>query len=163
LMAAAAAIALVALVGFVLLRAQRRWIAIFVVAIGNMVAIELIERGYEKISPLQSGHAVAEAIRPKLTADTRLYAVQTYDQSLPFYLKRTITLVDYVDEFEMGQKREPEKYLPRVEDFVSAWRASGPVIALIPPRDVDKFRALGLELEVLHQDPRRAVIQKVSR
>lgn len=162
LMAAAAAIAVVALVGFLLMRWQRRWSAVLVIAMGNMVAIELIERGYDEISPLQSGYAVAESIRPHLAPETRLYAVQNYDQSLPFYLKRTLTLVDYVDEFEMGQKREPQKYIARVEDFPAAWNAPGPVIALIPPRDADKFRAMGLNLKVLHQDPRRAVIMKIE-
>lgn len=162
LMAAAAAIALGALIGFVFLRAGRRWAAILAITLGTMVGIEMIERGYEKISPLQSGHALAESIQKKSTPATRLYTVQTYDQSLPFYLKRTLTLVDYVDEFDMGQKREPEKWIPTLDAFVPAWNAPGPAIAVIPPGDADKYRALGLQFELIHEDPRRVAILKIE-
>ena len=31
-----------------------------------------------------------------------------YDQTVPFYIGRTLTLVAYVDEFETGQKAEPD-------------------------------------------------------
>jgi 4-amino-4-deoxy-L-arabinose transferase-like glycosyltransferase len=160
LMIASAAIALVVFAGFMLLRYQRKWPAVLVISIGTMIGIEMIERGYEKISPLQSGHATAMMIRPHLTSETRLYAVQTYDQSLPFYLQRTFTLVNYVDEFEMGQKREPEKYLPSIEMLPAAWNQPGAAIALIPPNDIDKFSVMGLAFTVIHRDPRRAVILK---
>jgi 4-amino-4-deoxy-L-arabinose transferase-like glycosyltransferase len=162
LMVAAAVIAFVVFVGFFCFRFQRKWSAILVISIGTMIGVELIERGYEKISPLQSSHATAEIIRPHLTATTRLYAVQTYDQSLPFYLGRTLTLVDYVDEFEMGQKREPEKFLASIDLLPAAWNKPGSAIALIPPNDVEKFRAMGLIFDVIHRDPRRAVILKKS-
>jgi 4-amino-4-deoxy-L-arabinose transferase-like glycosyltransferase len=162
MIAAAAAIALGALLAAALFRYGKRWGGLLVLTVGTMIGIELIERGYERISPLQSGYAVAEAIAPKLSAETRLYAVQTYDQSLPFYLKRTVTLVDYVDEFEMGQKREPQKAYRSIEAWLASWHAPGSAIALIPPRDIEKFRQLGLDFNVLHQDPRRAVIMKAA-
>jgi len=160
LMVAAGVIALSIVIAFALLRYQRRWLAVLALSIGTLIGVELIERGYEKISPLQSGHDVANIIRAKLTPDTRLYAVQTYDQSLPFYLQRTFTLVDYVDEFEMGQKREPHKYIASINDFPAAWNKPGDSIALISPNDTDKFRKLGLQFDVIYQDPRRAVIMK---
>ena len=60
----------------------------------------------------------------------------------------------------MGQRREPEKWIPKQSDFALAWNAPGPAIAIIPPRDVDKIRALGIDFDVIHQDPRRAAIKK---
>ncbi len=157
---AALSIAVAAIVSFALLRAQRKWLGVLVLSVGTMIGMELIERGYERISPLQSGFALSESIKPHLKPDTRLYSVGNYEQSLPFYLKRTLMLVDYVDEFEMGQRSEPQKWITKLSDFPAAWNAPGPTIAIIPPGDVDKMRALGIVFEVIHMDPRRAAIKK---
>ena len=143
-----------------LLRKQRKWLGLLALALGTIFTIKLVDRGYEKISPLQSAHALAASVRPHLTPETRLYSVGNYEQSLPFYIKRTITLVDYVDEFQMGQRLEPQKWIPKTSEFAAAWNASGPAIAIIPHGDVDKMRALGLSFDLIHKDPRRAAIKK---
>ena len=157
---AALSIATAAMMSFGLLRAQRKWLGVVVLSVGTIIGMELIERGYEKLSPLQSSFALAETIKPYVKPDTRLYSVGNYEQSLPFYLKRTLTLVDYVDEFEMGQNSEPEKWIAKLTDFPTAWNAPGAAIAIIPPGDVDKIRALGIDFDVIHTDPRRAAIMK---
>ena len=158
--AAIAAMGVGAIASFVLLRKQRKWLGVLALALGTIVTIKLVDRGYEKISPLQSAYALAESIKPHLTAETRLYSIGNYEQSLPFYIKRTVTLVDYVDEFDMGQKLEPQKWIPKISDFAAAWNAPGPAMAIIPHGDVDKIRALGIDFEVIHKDPRRAAIKK---
>jgi 4-amino-4-deoxy-L-arabinose transferase-like glycosyltransferase len=159
-MIAAAVIASGALTAFFVLRKHRKWTAVLALSITVMIAVEFIERGYEKISPLQSGFGLAQSINKHVTPETRLYSVKTYDQSAPFYLKRTLTLVEYVDEFEMGQKREPEKFIANLKDFPAAWNAPGAAIAIIQPNAMDEMKALGLDFDVIHQDPRRAAIKK---
>ena len=159
---AALVIAASALIAFFALRNHRKWLGVIAISFGTMVGIELIERGYEKISPLQASASLAQSIRPYLTPETRLYSVENYEQSLPFYLKRTLTLVNYVDEFELGETSEPEKWIKRLEDFSAVWKAPGPAIAIIPPDHADKMKTLGLAFEVIHQDPRRMAIRKIS-
>jgi 4-amino-4-deoxy-L-arabinose transferase-like glycosyltransferase len=140
-------------------KVSRRW-GVAAVAAASVFMVQRIDSGYETLSPLQSGYSLAQSIRQQLTEETRLYSVNTYDQTLPFYLGRYATLVDYVDEFEMGQKSEPGRHIARLEDFPSAWQQPGPVIAIIPPQDVDKMRSLGLDFEVIHESPRRFAILK---
>ncbi len=158
--AAIAAMGVGAIASFVFLRKQLKWLGILALALGTIVTIKLVDHGYEKISPLQSAYALAEAVKPYLTPETRFYSVGNYEQSLPFYIKRTITLVDYVDEFDMGQKLEPQKWIPKTSDFVAAWNAPGPAMAIIPHGDVDKIRGLGIDFDVIHKDPRRVAIKK---
>ena len=158
--AAAISIAIAAVAAFGLFRAKRKFPGVLMLALGTMIGMELVEHGYERISPLQSGFAVSEAVKAHLKPETRLYSVGNYEQTLPFYLKRTLTLVDYVDEFQMGQLSEPGKWIAKLDDFPAAWNIPGPAIAVIPPRDVDKIRALGVEFDVIHSDPRRAAIKK---
>ncbi len=153
-------LAVAALLAFLALRAGKKWLGMLLVSGSVLLMVGLVGRGYETISPLQSGHGIAAAIEAKMKPDTRLYAVKIYDQSLPFYLKRTLTLVEYVDEFEMGQKAEPQKFIARLGDFPAAWNAPGPAIAIIQPGDIEALRALGLGFEVIHQDAKRVAIQK---
>ncbi len=158
--AAALVIAAAALIAFLLLRNHRKWLGVLFLSLGTMIGVELIERGYEHISPLQSGANIALSIQSQLTPETRLYAVETYDQSLPFYLKSTLTLVNYVDEFELGETSEPNKWIKRLEDFPAAWNAPGPAIAIILPDAVEKMKSLNLPFEIIHKDPRRIAIRK---
>ncbi len=140
-------------------RVSKRW-AIAIVAFANVFMVDRINTGYETLSPLQSGYALSQSISTHLTPETRLYAVSTYDQTVPFYLARNFTLVDYVDEFAMGQKSEPERYIARLDDFPPAWNAPGSAIAIIAPQDVDKMHGLGLQFEIIHESPRRFAILK---
>ena len=157
---AAVVIAGSSLIAFVALRFHRKWLGVLFISIGTLIGVELIERGYEHISPLQSAANLAQSIRYFLKPETRLYSVENYEQSLPFYLKRTLTLVNYVDEFELGETSEPDKWIKRLEDFPPSWNAPGPAIAIIQPDQVEKMKNLGLSFEIIHQDPRRIAIQK---
>ncbi|HEX4858628.1 MAG TPA: glycosyltransferase family 39 protein [Usitatibacteraceae bacterium] len=158
---AALAIAVAGLACFVLLRMGRKWPGVLVIALGTMVGVESIERGYEQISPLQSARALAASITGHLGDGTRLYAVKHYEQSLPFYLKRTVTLVEYVDEFELGQNAEPGLSVAKLAELPALWNAPGPAIAIIQPYRLEEMRALGLAFEIIHQDPRRLALKKI--
>jgi 4-amino-4-deoxy-L-arabinose transferase-like glycosyltransferase len=159
--AGALTIAAAALVAFFALRKDFKWFAVSIISLSVLIGIELFERGYEKISPLQSGYAVSQSIAKYLMPETRLYTIKTYDQSAPFYLKRTFTMVEYIDEFELGQQQEPQKYIAEISDFIHAWNAPGPAIAIIQPKGGDELKALGIKFETIHQDPRRAAIRKI--
>lgn len=159
--AASAVIALAALVGFLLLRVERKWSGVLVLSLGTMVGIELIERGYEEISPLQSAATLADSIRREAGPDTRVYSVKHYEQALPFYLKKTVTLVEYVDEFELGQRAEPGKSMASIADLPAAWASPGEAVAIIQPFRLDEMKALGLAFKVIHQDPRRLALKKI--
>jgi 4-amino-4-deoxy-L-arabinose transferase-like glycosyltransferase len=145
-----------------LLRQNRKWPALVAVTFSSMLFIAAVERGYDKLSPQQSGYDLAQAIQPQLDRDanTRLYFVRTYDQTLPFYLKRTITLVEYVDEFEMGQRREPQKVIAKLDDFPATWNAPGAAIAIIEPHMIEKIRGMGFNFRVIYENPRRMAILK---
>jgi 4-amino-4-deoxy-L-arabinose transferase-like glycosyltransferase len=140
-------------------KVSRRW-AMVILSMASVHMVHRIDAGYETLSPLQSGYAMSQSINKKITPDTRLYMVKTYDQTAPFYVGRTFTLVDYVDEFELGQKSEPGKNIPKLADFPAAWSAPGAAIAVIAPSDIDKMRGLGLDFEVIHESPRRLAIMK---
>ena len=146
--------------GTLLLRAGRRWIGLAAITLGSLLLIEGIERGYEALTPRQSGWDVARAMRPYLTPATRLYSVNHYDQTVPFYIGRTVTLVNYHDEFELGEKAEPWKVIADTGKFAQDWLRPGDAMAIMQPGTYDQFRRQGLPMQVLHEDPRRVLVRK---
>ena len=147
-------------VGTWLLVFGRRWIALGVIALGAVVMIDGLEDAYERFSPRQSGLVVAEAMEPWLKPGTRLYSVNHYEQSVPFYIGRTVTLVNYRDEFETGLQAEPGQAIWETEDFEDEWLRPGDALAIMQPGTFERFRRLGLPMQVLHEDPRRVLVRK---
>jgi len=158
--AAVAALLAGTLGGALLLRSGRRWLGLAAVALAGLLLIECIEDGYEELSPRQSGKAVAQAMEPWLKPSTRLYSVNHYDQTVPFYIKRKVTLVNYRDEFETGLEAEPGLALWETDDFEDEWLRPGDALAIMQPGTFEKFRRLGLPMQVLHEDPRRVLVRK---
>jgi hypothetical protein len=122
--------------------------------------MDCLENAYEELSPRQSGHVVAGKMMPFLEPGTRVYSVSHYDQTVPFYIGRTMTLVNYVDEFETGQKAEPGAWIPRLDDFSPEWQRPGGALAIMQPGAYEKLKASGLPMQVLHDDPRRVLVRK---
>jgi 4-amino-4-deoxy-L-arabinose transferase-like glycosyltransferase len=114
--------------------------------------------GHESLARSNSSAYLAQQIKPMLRADIPLYSVKTYDQTLPFYLNRTMTLVEYQDEFEFGQQQQPEKSIPSVAEFESIWRSGAPALALLDPEQYAAFIAAGLPMRLITQDTRRVII-----
>ncbi|HSJ97633.1 MAG TPA: hypothetical protein VLC53_11200, partial [Myxococcota bacterium] len=159
--ALAGAVALLAGIaaGSLLLRRSRRQPALAVVAIGVVAMAAGGLGAFGQMAPRQSGKAVAIAMRAHLVAGTRLYSVGMYDQTVPFYLGRTLRLAGYVDEFEKGLETQPGLQVP-LGDFPAEWLRPGEALAIIHP---DTFRALRqreLPMQLLHEDPRRVLVRK---
>ena len=143
-----------------LLRARKRWPALLLVAGGMVVVIGCVVGTYNHISPRQSGAEVAATMKPLATPAARLYSVGTYEQTVPFYIGRTLTLVNYVDEFELGLKAEPGRGIPTLEAFAPDWLRPGEALAIMHPDTFKKLRERGLPMQVVHEDPRRVLVRK---
>jgi 4-amino-4-deoxy-L-arabinose transferase-like glycosyltransferase len=143
-----------------LMRRGRRWMALLVVAIGTQLMIDCIEDAYEAFAPRQSGRVVAEKMRPLLKPGTRLYSVGIYDQTLPFYIGRTLKLVNYVDEFALGIKAQPELHLATLDEFRADWVRPGEALAIMHPDTYQDIRSRGLPMQLVHEDPRRVLVRK---
>ena len=142
--------------------ANTRDLFVLVLAIAGFATTELILAGFEPIGHMRAGANLLPAIRAELKPDTRLYAVGTYEQSLTFYLGRTMTLVDYRDEFSFGLQQQPELAIPTVAAFVEQWTrdASAGVrdVAIIRADIYNDLKQKGVPMRVVAQDQRRIVI-----
>jgi hypothetical protein len=123
--------------------------------------------GHEPLGRYAAGTAHLAAIKAELTPQTPIYVVGRYEQSLPFYLGRTLTMVQHADEMEFGLKQEPHLWLPTRNEFVAKWlaqRAAGvKAVAILNHHAYEEFRERGVPMRVIGQDPRRVIVVNDSR
>ena len=134
--------------------------AIAVLACAGLAFAQLALSGHESLSRANSAYYIAQQIKPELKPGMPFYSVDTYDQSLQFYLRRTTTMVAYKDELGFGIAQEPEKFIPDVARFEQIWNADHDALALMSPGTYDKMRAQGLPMRLVARDTRRVIVAR---
>lgn len=128
-------------------------------ALSGLVAVLLVLNGHESLAPSNSSYHIARQIKPYLKPGIPFYSIGMYDQTLPFYLKRTFTLVGYQGELAFGIAQEPRKYLPDVAAFKRAWSVQPYALAIMPPDVYQKIEREGLPMQLIARDTRRVVVK----
>ncbi|SFM04794.1 glycosyltransferase family 39 protein [Rugamonas rubra] len=143
-------------------RHLRRDATVLTLALAGFLATQAILAGFEPYGKMRAGAALVPAIQAELSADTKIYSVSTYEQSLTFYLRRTVVLVDYWDEFTFGLKQQPELSIPTVDGFVAQWnQAAGAGVKALAIMEHDTYAELkqrGVAMRVVAEDSRRMVV-----
>jgi len=87
--------------------------------------------------------------------------VDAYDHTIPWSLRRTVTLVGYKDELAEAVRWEPQKFIPDLPGFARAWGAAPEAYAFFAARDFDRLRAeLALPMQVAARGPRYVIVRK---
>ena len=134
--------------------------ALAVLAMAGFAFAQLALRGHESLSVANSAYHIAEKIKPELKPRMPFYSVNTYDQSLQFYLRRSTTMVVYKDELGYGIEQEPQKFIPDFARFETAWNADREALALMSPDAYEMFSAKGLPMRLVARDTRRIVVAR---
>ncbi len=134
--------------------------ALSALATGSLLSVQLIATGHNALAPNYSGFYLAQVMKPHLKASTPVYSVRTYEQSLPFYIKRTVTLVAFQDEMAYGLEHEPRLWLPDLPSFERAWRSARSALAILEPGTHAELEKSGLPMQVIGRDMHRIVVRK---
>jgi hypothetical protein len=153
---------LLAAAGAAMFLAWRERVAAAVIALagGGLLLVQLAMTGHQALAPSFSTAHLVGLIKPRLTPDSAFYSVRMYEQTLPFYIKRTVSLVDYDDELGFGIEQEPQLEIPTIEEFEARWRRDHKPLAVMGPDMYRKFSARGLPMTLLYQDARRVIVAK---
>ena len=146
--------------GFWLGRQGRSVAAVFALAFGGFAFGQGFLLGHDSLGSVNSAHDVAAAIRGQVAPEAPFFSVNTYDQSLQFYLKRTTTMVAYRDELGFGISQEPAKFIPDIAGFENAWRAAPAAWALMSPGTWKDLKDKGLPMTEVIRDSRRVIVRK---
>jgi 4-amino-4-deoxy-L-arabinose transferase-like glycosyltransferase len=143
-----------------LLRRDSKMIAVVVLAFSSLIAAQAGVSGYNTIARERSSYIIADAIKPLIKPDVPFYSVFCYEQTLPFYLKRTFTLVDYQDEMDFGIKMEPERWIPSVELLAKRWSAQAEAYAIVPTPLLYILQQQGMAMKEIYRDEQYVVVSK---
>jgi len=138
----------------------RRGAALVTAGLAGLVSTQGVVTGHDALAPAQSAAAIAGAIRPSLRPDVPFYSVNFYDQTLNFYIGRTVTLVEHKNEFEFGIAQEPHKFVPTFDEFARRWAADPQALAITSREYFPRIQSSGLPLVVIAADTRRVVFRK---
>lgn len=158
LLTAAATLVIGGVLSLVLARRGQPWHSSIALGLAGILAASLGLLGHESMAPTNSAARLAAQIRDRVPPQAPFYMVRTYDQTLPFYLARTFTLVEFRDELDFGLRQEPAKAVDSIAEFARRWRSGEQAFALMDHAMFREFQAQGLPMRVLARDLRRVII-----
>ncbi|WP_050466503.1 glycosyltransferase family 39 protein [Herbaspirillum chlorophenolicum] len=136
--------------------------AVTALAATAFLAGQVLMLGHDPQGRYSAGVDYVPALQAELKPETPIYLVGRYEQALPFYLRRTMTLVQHADEMEFGLKQEPQLWLPTVDAFVAQWVADHTAgkkdIAIVDPTLYKQLQERKLPMRLIGQDPRRVIV-----
>ena len=122
-------------------------------ALGVLALLAVLLPAASQLPRQREVHNLAAAAAARLNPGTSFYCVEEYEQSIPFYLRRTCTLVGYRGELDFGLNQEPGKWLPDLAAFAARWRAETDALAVIRPSSYAKLQRMGLPMRVIYTAP----------
>jgi 4-amino-4-deoxy-L-arabinose transferase-like glycosyltransferase len=155
------ALLLLASGAFVLVRGAREATRAGVfLGVGWCLAWLLLIRAAVWVAPVYSGIGLASAL-PVRMRDAPLYSVGTYDQTLTFYLRRTVTLVAYRGELDYGLGKAPAAEVPDVTEFLRRWSSPAQAFAIMEKAMFDDLKNRGVPMRLVAQNANRVLVARL--
>jgi 4-amino-4-deoxy-L-arabinose transferase-like glycosyltransferase len=130
-------------------------------ALGGFGAMQIALVGHRTLAAEFSAASTVSALPARPPAAASVFAVQAYDHTIPWSLRRTVTMVGYKDELAEAIGWEPQKFIPDLPGFARAWSAAPEAYAFFAARDFDRLRAeLALPMQVAARGPRYVIVRK---
>ena len=155
------------LAGFLAFRrggARGRTIGVVALSLTTVVAMQGAFFGSDVFRATRSAAdlvtTLENASNPPYDPNAPFFQIRMYDQTLPYYLERTTTLVEYRDELGPGLDAEPERGIAYVAEWVACWRALPQAYALMSPGTRDELAHDGVPMRVIAADSRRVLVAR---
>jgi 4-amino-4-deoxy-L-arabinose transferase-like glycosyltransferase len=146
--------------GIWLARSARPVPAAWSAALGTLVLVGGSLSFAQQLPRMARINTVIDQVRPELHPGTRLYCVNDYEQSIPFYLGRTCTLVGYRGELDFGLQQEPQLWLADLTQFAQSWAQEPDAVAFLTPAAFKKLAVLGTPMRVIYTAPSIIAVAK---
>ncbi len=158
----AGAAALMAMGSILALRCRKRSLTFLtILSLASLSTVQTLLLGSNALSSVSSASLVVHQIGPFLRQASHVYSIDTYDQTLDYYLGRTVTLVTFQDELSFGLHLEPQDSIPTLEEFRSVWLQDTGAAAFMEPAMFSVLTRMGLPMRILYQDTRRVIVARI--
>jgi 4-amino-4-deoxy-L-arabinose transferase-like glycosyltransferase len=159
---AAALVGLAGTGGAALLAARGRPMnAAISLAAGVVGALMVGAAGHPVFAPAYSAASLVASLPQAPSRDAAVFTVETYDHTIPWALRRTVTMVIYKDELAQAIGWEPRAFIPDLPGFALAWKGEREAYAFFAVRDFERLRReLDLPMEIAARGPRYVIVRK---
>ena len=106
-----------------------------------------------------SGIDLAQRVKTLIPANVNIYSVRMLDHTLPFYLGRTMIMVESPDELEFGVNQEPEFWIPTLDAFIERWKEDQASYALMVPEQYTALQKINFPMQEVDRDSRRVIVK----
>jgi 4-amino-4-deoxy-L-arabinose transferase-like glycosyltransferase len=155
--------ALIALITFSLLtflQSKRNGLSsITSFASGFFLCALIAGTGHETLGRAVSGIDLVEKVKSGIPEKVNFYSVRILDHTVPFYLGRTMTMVEFLDELKFGAQQEPELWLPTLDAFIERWKEDQTAYALMVPEQYIELQKLNVPMQEVGRDSRRVIVK----
>jgi 4-amino-4-deoxy-L-arabinose transferase-like glycosyltransferase len=145
------------------LHAGKRTPAVLAVALTTLLAALIVLTGHDELADSRSAAPILSRIVSQhgpIAAGAPFYSVKMYDQTLPWYLGRTVTPVAHLDELAMGLAIEPDKAVPTLGEWKQRWERETQAYAIMQADTYETLLREGVPMRELGRDPRRVIVSR---
>ena len=146
--------------GLWMLRRENKLAAVIVLAFSSLIAAQIGTSGHNTVARERSAYHIAEAIQSYVKPEIPFYSILYYEQTLPFYIKHTFTLVQYQDEMDFGIQQEPYRAIPELAGFAEAWKKDKEALAIVETYNYPRVQQLNLPMKEIFHDQQYVVVMK---
>lgn len=115
--------------------------------------------GHETLGRAVSGIDLVDQVKAGIPEKVNFYSVRILDHTVPFYLGRTMTMVEFPDELEFGVQQEPDLWLPTLAAFIERWKEDQTAYALMVPEQYIELQKLNIPMQEVGRDSRRVIVK----
>lgn len=138
--------------------------AVAAISLATIVAMQAAFTGSDVFRATRSAAdlvtTLENASNPPYDPNAPVFQIRMYDQTLPFYLRRTTTVVEYRDELALGLDAEPGRGIAQLSDFIGRWDALPQGYALMSRDMHQELSAKNVPMRVVASDPRRVLVAR---
>ncbi|QWE09073.1 ArnT family glycosyltransferase [Polynucleobacter ibericus] len=156
----AALVALVIFSAYAAWQSKRNGIqSIVSFACGFFLCAIIAGTGHETLGRAVSGIDLVQRVKASIPEKVNFYSVKLLDHTVPFYLGRTMIMVESPDELEFGVNQQPELWMPTLDAFIARWQEDQTAYALMVPEQFDALKAKNFPMQEVDRDSRRVIVK----
>jgi len=130
-------------------------------ALGVFGCTQLALVGHRTLSANYSVASLVAALPNPVPRDAQIFALEGYDHTMPWVLRRRVTMVGSKDELAKAVRWEPDKFIADLHGFTLVWNTAASAYAFVPVGDFDRIMtATGMSVDILVRGPRYVIVKK---
>ena len=135
--------------------------AVVALALAGFGCTQIALAGHRVLAPAFSIADEVAGLKVPPAPGARIFAVDFYDHTIPWYFRRTVTMVRYRDELGKPIEWEPQKFIAELPEFARAWSAAPGAHAVFPAANFEALRnQIGAPMQVVARGPRYVIVRK---